>query len=49
MQYHKVIPGKSKERISRGEFIEAYNTLKIIAVNPIQQIGSPVFQLEFYI
>ncbi|MEM1406198.1 MAG: hypothetical protein AAGG59_05445 [Bacteroidota bacterium] len=49
MQYHKITPGKSKERISRAEFITAYNTLSIIAVNPIQEIDSPVFQLEFYI
>ncbi|MEM6360070.1 MAG: hypothetical protein AAF149_13125 [Bacteroidota bacterium] len=49
MQYHKIIPGESKERISRAEFITAYNTLSIIAVNPIQEKNSPVFQLEFYI
>ncbi|MEM9858690.1 MAG: hypothetical protein AAF843_15125 [Bacteroidota bacterium] len=49
MQYHKVIPGKSKERISRAEFIQAYNTLSIIAVRPVQQIKSPVFQLEFFV
>ncbi|MEM8566554.1 MAG: hypothetical protein AAGF85_08825 [Bacteroidota bacterium] len=49
MQYHKIIPGQSKERISRAEFITAYNTQSIIAMNPIQDIDSPVFQLEFYI
>ena len=49
MQYHKVTPGQSKERISRTEFITAYNTLQILAIRPIQEKSSPVFQLEFYV
>ena len=49
MQYHKIIPGRSKARIARNEFIEAYNTLKIIAVKPIQDKEiQGVFQFEFY-
>ena len=49
MQYHKITPGESKERISRTEFIAAFNTKQILAMRPIQEKGSPVFQLEFYI
>jgi hypothetical protein len=50
MQYHKVRPGVSKLRISRTEFIKAFNDSAIIAVNPIQQRGQDiVFQLEFFI
>jgi len=50
MQYHKVRPGHSKLRISRTEFIQAYNNAEILAIRPIQlpNIDS-VFQLEFYI
>lgn len=50
MQYHKIQPGKSKTRIGRNDFIAAYNTLPIIAIQPIQdrqQTG--VFQFEFYV
>ncbi|MBS1682952.1 MAG: hypothetical protein JST48_14665 [Bacteroidetes bacterium] len=50
MQYHRVKPGVSKLRISRAEFIKAYNESSIIALNPIQLRGQQdVFQLEFYI
>lgn len=50
MQYHKVRPGQSKLRISRTEFIQAYNDSNIIAVKPLQLRGiNSVFQLEFYI
>lgn len=50
MQYHKVRPGQSKLRISRMEFIQAYNDSNIIAVRPLQIRGiNSVFQLEFYI
>lgn len=50
MQYHKVRPGQSKLRISRTEFIKAYNDTTILAVRPIQERGlDAVFQLEFYI
>lgn len=49
MQYHKIKPGQYKERISRTEFIDVFNTSDIIAMRPIPQKESPVFQLEFYI
>jgi hypothetical protein len=50
MQYHKVRPGISKMRISRSEFIKAFNDLSILAINPLQQRGQEiVFQLEFYV
>jgi len=50
MQYHKVRPGHSKLRISRTEFIQAYNDAEIIAMRPLQVRGvDSVFQLEFYI
>ncbi len=49
MQYHKINPGQSKERISRTEFIKAFNSLEILSIRPIQEKTSPVFQLEFYV
>lgn len=50
MQYHKIMPGKNKLRISRNEFIRAYNEATIIALNPLQVRGNDVdFQLEFYV
>ncbi len=50
MQYHKVRPGISKLRISRNEFIKAYNDSSIIALKPMQLRGlENAFQLEFYI
>lgn len=49
MQYHKVHPGRSKTRIARNEFIAAYNTESIIAINPLQDRNNQgVFQFEFY-
>lgn len=49
MQYHKIQPGHSKARIARNEFIEAYNTLHIIAMRPLQDKANlAVFQFEFY-
>ncbi len=49
MQYHKVHPGRSKIRIPRNEFIEAYNTEHIIAIKPLQdKTNLGVFQFEFY-
>jgi hypothetical protein len=49
MQYHKILPGRSKTRIARNEFIEAYNTESIIAIKPLQEKENPgVFQFEFY-
>ena len=50
MQYHRIKPGQSKLRISRIEFIKAYNDLAIIAINPLQLKGQDaVFQFEFYV
>ncbi|HMJ68423.1 MAG TPA: hypothetical protein VK508_05995 [Cyclobacteriaceae bacterium] len=50
MQYHKVRLGTTKLRITRGEFIRAYNDSEILAVRPLQTQGvDSVFQLEFYI
>lgn len=50
MQYHKVRPGLSKLRISRSEFIKAYNDTPLIALQPLPVKGQEmVFQLEFYV
>jgi hypothetical protein len=50
MQYHKIKPGHSKQRISRQEFIKAYNDSAIVAINPLQLKGQDgVFQFEFYV
>ena len=50
MQYHKIKPGQSKQRISRTEFIKAYNDSPILAINPLQLRGQDtVFQFEFYV
>lgn len=50
MQYHRIKPGFSKLRISRTEFIKAYNEAQILAINPLQQHGlEAVFQFEFYV
>lgn len=50
MQYHKIKPGQSKLRISRTEFIQAYNSAQIIAMRPLQVTGNENdFQLEFYV
>lgn len=49
MQYHKIKPGVSKERISRTEFIDVFNTANILAIRPLPERDMPVFQLEFYI
>lgn len=50
MQYHKLRAGQGKVRISRTEFIKAYNDAPIVAVRPLQERGlDAVFQLEFYI
>jgi len=50
MQYHRVKPGHSKLRISRSEFIKAYNESQIMAIHPLQQSGQDsIFQFEFYI
>lgn len=50
MQYHRIKPGQSKLRISRQEFIKAYNDSTILAINPLQLRGQDgVFQFEFYL
>lgn len=50
MQYHRVKPGHTKLRISRTEFIKAYNDSPILAINPLQLKGQDgVFQFEFYV
>lgn len=50
MQYHRIRPGQSKLRISRSEFIRAYNDSSIIAIRPIQQPKQEaIFEFEFYV
>jgi hypothetical protein len=50
MQYHRIRPGQSKLRISRTEFIKAYNDSPILAINPLQEKGQEgIFQFEFYV
>ena len=50
MQYHKVRPGVSKLRISRSEFIKAYNNSAILAIRPMQLRDQEMaFQMEFYV
>ena len=51
MQYYKATSIKSdnKVRISRTEFIEVFNTYKILSLKPIQEKDASVFQMEFYI
>jgi hypothetical protein len=50
MQYHRIKPGLSKVRISRSEFIKAYNSLRIVGLRPIPVTGSETdFQIEFYV
>lgn len=50
MQYHRVRPGYSKLRISRTEFIKAYNDSSILAITPLQLQGQDsIFQFEFYV
>ena len=50
MQYYKVLPGKSRSRISRGEFIEAFNSSKMVGLRPIQDPSvKGLFQIEFFV
>ncbi len=50
MQYHRIKPGESKLRISRIEFIKAYNDKQIVAMKPLPLAGQDaVFQFEFYV
>ena len=50
MQYHRIRPGYSKLRISRSEFIRAYNDSTIIAIRPLQiPQQETIFEFEFYV
>ncbi|MFM8348791.1 MAG: hypothetical protein ACKOAR_12175 [Bacteroidota bacterium] len=50
MQYHRIRPGHSRLRISRTDFIRAYNELNILAIRPLPLRANDVaFQLEFYV
>lgn len=50
MQYYRIKPGNTRERIARADFIEAYNNSNIIAMRPLPaQHGEQVFQIEFFI
>jgi hypothetical protein len=50
MQYHKIKPGQNKLRISRIEFIKAYNSTPILAMRPLPvKENETDFQLEFYV
>ncbi len=49
MQYHRIRPGVSKERISRNEFIDVFNTSTILGMRPIPYQDAQVIQLEFYV
>jgi hypothetical protein len=50
MQYHRIKPGQNKVRISRTDFIKAYNESQILAIAPLQQRGQDsIFQFEFYV
>ncbi|QOI98126.1 MAG: hypothetical protein HRU69_11800 [Flammeovirgaceae bacterium] len=50
MQYHRIKPGVSKVRISRSEFIKAYNSLRILGIKPLPVANSETdFQIEFYV
>lgn len=49
MQYHRIKPGENKQRISRTQFIDAFNSQNIIAIRPLPLENAEVFQLEFYV
>ncbi|MDX1627664.1 MAG: hypothetical protein R3345_03140 [Fulvivirga sp.] len=49
MQYHRIVPNHKKERITRNEFVEKFNTLQILAVKPLPVSHSDTFQFEFYV
>lgn len=48
MQYYREVKEGTRLRIPRNEFITAYNTKPIVAVQPIPSNES-VFQLHFYV
>lgn len=50
MQYYKVSKGRNRIRITRNEFLDAYNKSKIIAVKPIQEKEDPShLRMDFFI
>lgn len=53
MQYHRITPGHSKLRITRADFIKAYNSMNILAINPVRTAVTAVpgseFQIQFYV
>ena len=50
LQYFRIIPGISRERITRAEFCDTFNNNQILGVKPLQtHAGSSLFQMEFYI
>lgn len=50
MQYFRIIPGVSRERINRAEFLDTFNNQKILGIKPLQTTAGPsLFQMEFYI
>jgi len=46
MQYYIRKPGKNRVRISRADFIDAYNNLIIVAIRPLKPEYSPEKSLE---
>ena len=50
MQYYCSDKAGSRKRITRGEFIEAFNNKPIIAIKPLtENIHPDLFQVEFYV
>lgn len=49
MQYYREERDGSRMRIGRNEFVNAYNSKPIVAVNPIPTHSAQVFQLQFFI
>ena len=48
MQYYKEAKGSNRARIGRHEFITAYNSKPVVAMQPIPARAN-VFQLQFFI
>ena len=48
MQYYREHKSGGRARIPRNEFITAYNTKAVVAVQPIPSKAN-VFQMQFYI
>ena len=50
MQYYRKEKGQTRQRISRADFIAAYNSLHIIALKPIPHPHQDaVFQVEIFV